>query len=68
MPCYEPKYKHSRGDAILCSILRKAQNEGILTEVIDSLDYALIGLSREQVIAWWEEHKELDNKRLKERG
>jgi hypothetical protein len=67
MPCYEPDYIHSKGDAILCSIFRKAENEGRLQEVIDSLDYELIGLSKEQVVAWWDGHKSLDAKKLKEK-
>jgi len=68
MPCYEPKYKHSKGDAILCSIFKKAENEGKLDEVISALDYGLIGLSKSQIEAWWEDHKALDGAKLKERG
>ncbi len=68
MPCYEPKYVHSQGDAILCSVLHKAEAEGKLNELIDSMDYDLIGLTREQVLKWWANHKELDAKRLKERA
>jgi len=67
MPCYEPAYIHSKGDAILCSIFRKAEQEGKLEELINSLDYELIGFRKENVIDWWEEHKNLDKKKLKER-
>ncbi len=67
MPCYEPTYIHSKGDAILCSLFHRADDQGVLGELIDSLDYALIGLTKDQVIAWWKEHKGLDAKRLKEK-
>jgi len=66
MPCYEPSYVHSKGDAILCSIFHDAERRGKLDNVIANLDYALIGLSREQVEQWWAAHKALDNQKLKE--
>jgi len=67
MPCYEPKYIHSRGDAILCSIFHRAEETGTLGVIIDTLDYALIGLSKEQVLKWWEDHKTLDAQKMKEK-
>lgn len=66
MPCYSPSYVHSKGDAILCSIFRRAEQGGTLEQVIETLDYQLIGLSKEQVREWWERHKNLDAEKLKE--
>ena len=66
MPCYNPTYVHSKGDAILCSIFHKAELEGKLQELIDGLDYDLIGLPKNKVWGWWEEHKELDKEKMKE--
>lgn len=68
MPCYEPGYKHSKADCILCSIFHTAAENGTLKAMIRDLNYDLIGLSKEQVEQWWESHKELDRKKLKERG
>jgi hypothetical protein len=65
MPCYEPSYEHSKGDAILCSIFHTAERNQSLQWLIDGLDYNLIGLSKEQVVKWWEQHKELDREKLK---
>lgn len=66
MPCYEPSYVHSKGDAILCSLFHKAEADGTLAEIIEGLDYALIGVPKDQVWRWWEDHKTLDAKKLKE--
>lgn len=66
MPCYNPSYKYSKGDAILCSIFHKAQAAGCLQKLIDDLeDYDLIGLSKNQVVGWWEDHQNLDKQELK---
>lgn len=65
MPCYQPDYIHSKGDAILCSIFHKAESDGNLLQIIEGLDYDLIGLSKKQVLEWWDSHKELDNQKLK---
>ncbi len=67
MPCYEPDYIHSRGDAILCSIFHRAEKDGKLGILIDTLDYNLIGLSKDQVTKWWEDHKSLDAQKLREK-
>ena len=67
MPCYEPSYDYSRGDAILCSIFHSAEKTGQLTLLINTLDYDLIGLSKKQVKEWWKHHKNLDKQKLKEK-
>lgn len=67
MPCYEPGYAYSRADCILCSIFHTAAENDTLKEMIRNLDYNLIGLSKEQAEEWWESHKELDRKKLKEK-
>lgn len=56
---------HGRCDPMF---FHKAESSGSLKERIASLDYDLIGSSEEQVRAWWESHKALDKKKLKERG
>jgi hypothetical protein len=67
MPCYDPTYKYSKGDAILCSIFHMAQQTGMLEQLINDLNYNLIGLSKQQVLDWWERHQELDKEKLKEK-
>lgn len=67
MPCYDPRYVHSRGDAILCGLFHEADRNKSLKHLIENLDYQLIGLSRKQVQEWWEDHKVLDAQKLKEK-
>lgn len=68
MPCYDPEYKHSKGDAILCSIFHQEEKGNTLNILIDELDYDLIGLSKQQVWDWWRDHKELDKQKMKEKS
>lgn len=69
MPCYEPDYIYSKGDAVLCSIFhREEEIYGTIGTILDNLDYNLIGLSRKQVEEWWEDHKKLDKQKLKEKS
>lgn len=66
MPCYSPSYVHSKGDAILCSVFHKLEKMGYLDMWIDSLDYNLIGVPKDQVCKWWEDNKRLDSSALRE--
>lgn len=66
MPCYdgrdrEPIIRTDRtAVAILCGVLRRAEADGKLDAVLDTLDYRQIGLTQDQVRAWWESHKDDD--------
>ena len=65
MPCYEASYKYSKGDAILCAVLHKAEKEGSLDKLISDLNYNLCGLDKGAITKWWQEHKKLDAAKLK---
>lgn len=72
MPCYDGgPYRESEDalkklklvEAMLCAIMTVLENNGGTFEnVIDHLDFSKAGVTRQQLIAWWDEHKRKDTR------
>lgn len=78
MPCYGPTdrehiaYERQRGGgglissempAVLCAILRIAEEDGTMAELMDRIDWITAGVRRRDVEAWWVEHQARDARR-----
>lgn len=68
MPCYDPqddpiaerRYKELfLLRASLCGILSVLEND----DIFDKIDYEKAGISKDELLAWWEKHKSDDLKK-----
>lgn len=71
-PSEEARFERQRADwfkATLCGIfthLEAQPIEGLLNDLLDNLDYEEMGVTREEVQAWWHKHKLADKRRRAE--
>ena len=62
MPCYDGRDEADGrlARAALCGIFRALSPRGILHITLDAVDWEKAGVTREQVLAWWAEHRRGD--------
>lgn len=66
MPCYDPpgqpsgKLNASQLEAALCALLTTLETGGSLRHQISHIDWPSSGISREQLLDWWDAHKARD--------
>lgn len=80
MPCYSPEPSEAeltrsanvRGllygkqfEAVLCGVFNMFNNEEDLVFNLEFVDWDEVGISKDLVLSWWENHKEQDELRCK---
>lgn len=61
------KKEYAKLEAILCGVFSKLSTSG-LKFILDNLDYSEMGVSREEIEQWWEDHQKRDKKRKADVG
>lgn len=67
MPCSYPSGDEPDNEslirAFLCGIMTCLESEKNLNQVLDQLDYAEVGFTREALLTWWHKHVRQDRER-----
>jgi len=67
MPCHDggpsPESMDVVLDAMLCGIASTLEKQNCLQQVLDSVDWCEVGITRQIFDVWWAEHKQRDSVR-----
>ena len=70
MPCGDPRDDIAKriSSALSCALMRVLEDQCVLGEFLRAIDYKRAGITREEVDAWWADHKRSDEIREKYRS
>lgn len=63
---YQEMIHNGKNAARMCGILKVLETKGILTKVLDAVDWKDAGVTRKGFDKWWADHKKHDAFRKKE--